>query len=189
MSSPKLFVEHTRSEEELSGLVDENELRTAMSFGSARRRREYLSWRGIVRRELGADTIIEYADSGAPCAVNRQEHIGVSHSDDMVAVIISERPCAIDIEKTSRDFSRAASRFMTERERTLSDDSRLPAAVWCAKETLYKYAGHKGLSLLDDLAVRSVDFENGSILGEIKGYGEVRLSVLESGEFLIVYVG
>lgn len=189
MSSPKLFVEHTLSEEELAGLVDENELRTAMSFGSARRRREYLSWRGIVRRQLGADTIIEYAESGAPYAVNRKEHIGVSHSDDMVAVIISDRACAIDIEKTSRDFSRAASRFMTEQERTLNDDPRLPAAVWCAKETLYKYAGRKGLGLLDDIAVRSVDFEKGSILGEIKGYGEVRLSMLGCGEFLIVYVG
>lgn len=53
----------TLSEEELLQLVDEDERRTALSFGSARRRREFMMWRHIVRRELGRDTLIAYSET------------------------------------------------------------------------------------------------------------------------------
>ncbi|HIW53099.1 MAG TPA: 4'-phosphopantetheinyl transferase superfamily protein [Candidatus Alistipes excrementipullorum] len=189
MNDARIFVEHTLSEEELLQLVDEDERRTALSFGSARRRREFMMWRHIVRRELGRDTLIAYSETGAPFLPGRAEHIGVSHSADMVAVIISERHCAIDIEDIGRDFSRAASRFMTPDECALGSDPRLQAAVWCAKETLYKYSGKKGLSLTEDITVTGVDFDNSTISGRIEGSRpiELRMRLLENN--LIVYIG
>lgn len=106
----------------------------------------------------------------------------------MVAVIISERRCAIDIEDIGRDFSRAASRFMTPDECALGCDPRLQAAVWCAKETLYKYSGKKGLSLTEDIAVTGVDFDNSTISGRIEDSRpiELRMRLLENN--LIVYI-
>ena len=39
---------------------------TASAFGSARRRTEYLTWRAMVRRELGRCVEITYDAAGAP---------------------------------------------------------------------------------------------------------------------------
>ena len=44
---------------------------------------------------------------------------------------------------------------------------RLAAAVWCAKECLYKMYGRRGMDLLRDLAVGSVDFARGTIRGTV----------------------
>lgn len=120
-----------------------------------------------MRRELGDDVPIAYDEAGAPVVPGREVHIGVSHCPGRVAVCISDAPCAVDVEPESRDFSCAAPRYMSLAERALSDDPLLPAAVWCAKETLYKYAGRPGLDMLYDLHVEAVDFEAGVVVGRI----------------------
>ena len=73
----------------------------------------------------------------------------------------------MDIEPATRDFRRAASRYLTPEEEALSDDPLLPGIVWCAKETLYKYAGRRELDLLRDLRILSVDIAAGRIVGRI----------------------
>ena len=85
----------------------------------------------------------------------------------MVAVALSDRVCGVDMERLDRDFMKAAPRFLSARERALSEDKRLAAAVWCAKECLYKMYGRRGMDLLRDLAVESVDFARGTIRGTV----------------------
>ena len=146
-SSAKLFIERPLSEEELLALSGEAERRIVADFGTEARRREALMWRHIIHRELGSNAKIAYNDNGAPILENRTEHISVSHSADFVAVIISDQRCAIDIERLDRNFERVATRYLNPDEEALSDDSRLRAVAWCAKEVLYKYAGERGLDL------------------------------------------
>ena len=125
----------------------EEERAEAARFGSARRRSEYLTWRTLVRRELGRDAVIGYNGVGAPVVTSPEGYfIGVSHCRERVAVCISRQRCAVDIESVSRNFGAALARCMTPRERTLSTDERLGAALWCAKEALYKYAGRRELT-------------------------------------------
>ena len=167
----------------VAGWVTSDELAEAGRFVREGRRREYLTWRAVVRRELGADVRIAYDAAGAP-VVDRD---GVSHCRGRVAVCLSDVPCAVDIEPEARDFSRAAPRYMSPSELALSGDPLLPAAVWCAKETLYKYARRPGLDLLHDLRVEAVDFAAGTVVGRIGGGEAIRLTLHRADGFITVY--
>lgn len=159
----------------------------AAGFGSERRRAEYLTWRALVRRELGPGVGIGYNEVGAPVVALPDTYIAVAHCPGRVAVCISDRPCAVDVEPESRDFRRAAPHFLSAQERALSAGALLPAAVWCAKETLYKLAGRTGLDLLRDIRISAVDFQTGTVTGRVLDGEPVRLSLLRAEGFLIVY--
>ena len=67
------------------------------------------------------------------------------------------------------------------------EDPLLPAAVWCAKEALYKYARRPGLDLLHDLRVEAVDFAAGTVVGRIGGGEAIRLTLHRADGFITVY--
>ncbi|WP_234025736.1 4'-phosphopantetheinyl transferase superfamily protein [Alistipes sp. Marseille-P5061] len=166
----------------------EEERAEAARFGSARRRSEYLTWRTLVRRELGRDAVIGYNGVGAPVVTSPEGYfIGVSHCRERVAVCISRQRCAVDIESVSRNFGAALARCMTPRERTLSTDERLGAALWCAKEALYKYAGRRELELQRDVQVLGVDFEAGRIVGRICGGEPLELQLRCIDDCVVVW--
>lgn len=152
-----------------------------------RRRREFLAWRAIVRRELGRDIAVGYAPDGRP-QVDGGPCISVAHSREIVAVRIADTPCAVDTEPLDRNFDRAKSRYMTAAEESLSGDSRLPAAVWCAKEALYKLSGGRGTDLLRDIAISEADFGKGRIVGSVRGGAPVTLRIDYFGRNIIVSV-
>lgn len=167
--------------------VTAEELATAAAF-SPRRRSEYLSWRALVRREIGLDAQIVYNEVGAPVITNYPLHISVSHCSDRIAVALSDRRCAVDIEPIGRDLSRVAERCLSKEERHLSEDPQLFVALWCAKETLYKYAGEEGLDLLHDLHIETVDLCAGRMAGRIKDGEPIELSVSRTDGFIVVYI-
>ena len=135
----------------------EEELATVRAFAPARAR-EYLAWRAIVRREIGRDAAIAYNAAGAPLVTNYPYHIAVSHAPGRVAVAIAEAPCALDIERIDRNFGRILPRYLAPDEQALCNDPLFPAIAWCAKETLYKYAGVPGCDLRHDLRIDGIRF-------------------------------
>lgn len=185
---PSLHVVEPMSAAEWAPWVTPDEAAEAAQFGSERRRAEFLTWRAVVRRELGVDTAIAYNEVGAPVLTNRDVHLSVSHCAGRVAVCISEKPCTVDIEPELRDFSRAASRYMAPEERALTDDPLLPGVVWCAKEALYKYAGRRELDFLHGIRVERADLEAGRLTGRIENGEPVELSVHREGGYIIVYI-
>lgn len=161
--------------------------RAAAAAFAPRRQAEYLAWRAVVYRELG-DVRIGYDAAGAPRLIGDARHIGVSHGGGWVAVAISDRPCAVDIEPESRDFSRAAARFLTPAEAALDDDPRTAGIVWCAKETLYKLARTAGLDLRRDLAVERIDLAAGEVVGRICGGAPIAMRLELREGLIVVYV-
>lgn len=143
------------------------ERQRAETFGSERRRREFLTWRAIIRRELGRNIRIAYDEVGAPILPDGEACVSVAHCADRVAVCLSPNRCAVDIEPADRNFTRAASRFLTPSEAALTDDPHWPGFVWCAKETLYKYAGRRNLDFRKDLRIESAHLAAGRIIGRI----------------------
>lgn len=160
----------------------------AAAFASERRRAEFLTWRAVVRRELGRDVRIGYDELGAPRLGDCDVHISVSHCAGRVAVCFSNGPCAVDIEPETRNFSRAASRYITTAERELSDDPLLPGIIWCAKEALYKYSGRGELDWLNDLRIERIDMEGGTLTGRIAGGEPVELSLRREEGYIIVCI-
>ena len=94
------------SPDTLRGQVTDADWAAAAAF-PPRRQAEYLTWRAVVYRELGA-VPIGYDAAGGPVLIGDPRHIGVSHGGGHAAVVISDRPCAVDIESETRRFTRAA---------------------------------------------------------------------------------
>ena len=185
---PRLLVEPPMGADEAARWTTPEERAEAAAFGSERRRAEFLGWRAIVRRELGMQVRIGYDAAGAPVLTNRAVHISVAHCAGRIAVCASPERCAVDIEPATRDFRRAASRYLTPEEEALSDDPLLPGIVWCAKETLYKYAGRRELDFRRDLHVVRLDLAAGTLAGRIGNGEPVRLSVSLDEGFILVYI-
>ncbi|MFQ8803913.1 MAG: hypothetical protein ACLR8Y_00675 [Alistipes indistinctus] len=87
-------------------------------------------------------------------------HIGVSHSHGYAAVILSAQPCAVDIEPADSDFSRAARRFISRRNRRYNRAPfpKLFSPHWSGvqKEAVYKWVRISGLSLLHDIRITEI---------------------------------
>lgn len=183
----RLIVEQPLEGEALAGLVTAEELSAAASFGASRRR-EYLAWRALVRRELGEDAVIDYNRVGAPVVTNREVFLSVAHCKGRIAVCLSDAPCAVDIESADRDFSRVVPRYLSSEERALSADLLFPAVAWCAKETLYKYSGRQELDLLCDLRIERVDLVAGRIVGRIVDEPPVEMAVHCEEGYVVVCI-
>ncbi len=173
------------------------------SFSSERRRTEQFAWRLLLRRSLrkmgyGDEVLsaeVTYNDIGAPYIVDCEVCIGVSHSQSHVAVIIGDRPCAVDIELCARNFDRVESRFVAFAENQMlskyhHESFALPVA-WSAKETLYKLAATKELDLLEDIVLLSIDCELCNIVGMVtKGrfaHQQLTLSYCFSDDHIVVW--
>ena len=141
-------------------LITAEDVASASRFQNECRRNEHLAWRRVVRRELGRGVAISYNEVGAPVVDTPETHISVAHGAGCVAVAISDQRVGIDIETTERDFTRASSRYMTEREAQLSTAEWWPAAVWTAKEALYKLLGRRGVELRSELQLIAYDAES-----------------------------
>ncbi len=141
------------TEEELAALVTPEDAASAVGFASPVRRLERLAWRAALR-EAGITGAVAYTTAGAPYLEGSNTHISVSHCKSMVCVALSPRRCGVDIEPEGRDCSRAADRFVSDSERLLLEGLPNPeAAMWCAKEALYKYAGCDGLDFIRDIRI------------------------------------
>ena len=152
-----------------SPYLTDDDRRYLTRFGNPKRRDEQAAWRAIVRREAGAAPI-RYTPNGRPFLKGTDINIGVSHTAKEAAVIFSHGRCAIDLEFTNRNFAEVASRYVSPAEFALScsgEEWFLPA-IWCAKETLYKFADYPRLSLLDDMRITAIYPEMSVLEGAIR---------------------
>ncbi len=173
--------------DELETQATAQELESVARYSSASRRRERLAWRRLLREYLGEEPQIEYLPSGAPIILNSlYKYISVSHSRSRVAVMLSHVPCGVDIESLGRDFGRVASRYISESEQWLCHEEWWPAAMWCAKEALYKMAQREGISLKEDISVVSWDKGRSTLCAKLLGGECVKLALrILEGEMLV----
>lgn len=186
MSDSALYIRALMHEEEAAHWATPEELRQVACFPLEQRRREYLTWRAVVREVLGREVEIAYNALGAPYLPARTEHISVSHAGERVAVRISDRRVAVDIERTDRSFHRILHKYLTPDEQALSDDPLFPAVAWCAKEALYKWAGVRDLTF-EQVRIRS--YEGERLTAQIREGEPLELTVrhLEEG-YVLVYL-
>lgn len=156
----------TETEAQLRELVGDDDLRSAGRFASEKRRVQHLAWRAALRT-LVPHGAVEYTAEGCPYienpATDLEAHhtiyLSATHTDGMAAVVVGTEPCGVDVESLGRDFSRTAPRFISPAEAMLNGSERaeFPAAVWCAKEALYKCSGRRELDFLRDIEVTAFE--------------------------------
>lgn len=182
-----LAVDTIPPEADLLAAATAGDLRSVSGFASVSRRAERLAWRALLRETAGIEPHVEYSAAGAPRLADFPDlNISVSHCRDMVAVALARGRCGVDIERVDRNFDRVAPRYLSAAERSLSGDVRLPAAVWCAKECLFKMQGREGLDFLHDITVTAADFAAGTLRGRVAGNPEVAMRLLQPDDVHIV---
>ncbi|MCD7962338.1 MAG: 4'-phosphopantetheinyl transferase superfamily protein [Rikenellaceae bacterium] len=139
------------------------------SLGSASRRKEWMAWHYLVRKFIG-EYEVNYDRNGAPYLIGRSGFISISHCDNYTGLLYDEKnPCGIDIENSSRKIDKITPRFLRSDENILLHEEKLPELlIWCAKETLYKFYGEKGIDFLNDIKIDKINITENQMSGIIK---------------------
>lgn len=140
------------------GLLNLNEL-----TDTSKRQRENNGARALLKEMLESDHSIEvaYHDTGKPYLKGRTEHISISHSHDMLAIIVDKiSNTGVDIELIRDKVLKIIPKFLSDKEQKELGDTNIEKSLvyWAAKETLYKIYGEKQVDFKEHLAVDSFDY-------------------------------
>lgn len=150
--------------------------------------REYL-----IKQLINNDCQTAYDDKGKPYLVGDCRHISISHSHDMLAVIVNDQESTgIDIELIRDKVLRIKHKFLTVKELIdANDDVEKLLIYWAAKETLYKIYGLKEVDFIANLFVKpftkhKLGLINGEInLSNFKETFELNYQLLD--DYVLVY--
>ena len=166
--------ETTESLEELERAytLAEKEAAVYQSFTHPYRKVQWLSVR-LLLSQLLPGTRIVYDENGKPHPEGKSNvHLSVSHTASYIAVMISDKPCGVDIEIVREKIDRIAPRFLSEKE--LEEARREPKTerlhvYWCVKEAIYKVFGKKNVSLRTDIFVGTpVETLSGNVIASLR---------------------
>ena len=108
---------------------------------------------------------------GKPSLENSDFHISISHSQDQVAVIASEKLVGVDIQHYVEKIYRIKEKFVSENEFVdIPKEKELPALhiIWGAKESLYKAYGKRSLDFKKNIGISELDITQDS--GKFRGW-------------------
>ncbi len=147
--------------------------------------------------------VVEYAgmeyegvkkdEFGKPWLKHSTNFISVTHCFPYVCVILdTNREVGIDLERSRKQISRVAPKFMSELEYNHSKDPNYQLINWAAKEALYKLHGRKSLELSSQLIIEPFEpGEEGTLEGTILDGGEEKHQLyyrfFRDGEYVLVY--
>ena len=148
----------------IPGELDDKHLRKEeiglLKIRKAKNSREYfLAARKLLKNE-DSELNIEYDSKGKPF-LNKQKGISISHSNEIVAIGISnEIDFGIDIQYKTDKVFKIQNKFLSGMESKLLGkkiDIESLIKVWSAKESIYKALGKQGVSFLDDLEIDTIN--------------------------------
>jgi len=155
------------------------------NFSSEKRKKEHLTSR-LLLNEISPNTLIFYNEFGAP-ELNTDKHISISHSKNLVAVIISEKKVGIDIEEISEKALRLSSKFVSEKNRTTLNKEKA-TLIWCLKEAVFKWHQKGKVDFIKDIIIPPFTVnEKGEIKAQFKNT-ELILNYQKINNHYLVYV-
>ncbi len=133
---------------------------------------EFLCTRALLKELTGAYTTVFYHSDGRPYLKNSSKHISISHSKNMVALILNDNPAGIDVETTDRKVEKVAHKFLSENESAdilKSTDQHFNTLLyWCAKEAVFKLSSSQGIDFRKQIFICSEKGINeGSLTAEL----------------------
>ena len=156
--------------------LTEDDRQKLLSFSHEHRKKEWFSAR-ILLEQLGREknSEIVYDEHNKPFLKNSKKHISLSHSHDLLAVILDDNETGIDIELIKPNVERIKEKFMSDTElKTLQKENLAEQLTlfWCVKESLYKLYGKKKLTFKEDLLLEPFEYS---------GKGNIRAAILLGG--------
>ncbi|MFT4903337.1 MAG: 4'-phosphopantetheinyl transferase [Thalassomonas sp.] len=155
------------------------------NYTSEKRKKEHLVSKLLVNEICPTKTII-YNEFGAP-ELNNGKHISISHSKELVTVIISDTKSGIDIEKISDKALRIASKFVSEKN-LIKLNKEKATLIWCIKEAIYKWHQKGEVDFIKDIIIPEfIAKKNGKVTAYFMKK-ELNLSYLKINNHYLVYV-
>jgi len=103
---------------------------------------------------------IDYDLKGKPF-LNKQKGISISHSNEMVAIGISnETHFGIDIQCKTDKIFKIKSKFLSKKESKFlgkTDNMEFLIKIWSAKESIFKALGKEGVSFSNNLEIDTIN--------------------------------
>jgi len=155
------------------------------NYTSEKRKKEHLISRIMVNKLCENGTII-YNEFGAP-ELDNGKHLSISHSNELVTIIISDTKSGIDIEKISEKALRIASKFVSEKN-LIKLNKEKATLIWCLKEAIYKWHQKGGVDFIKDIIISKFFAKEH---GNVKAYfreRELNLNYLKINNHYLVYV-
>ena len=152
---------------------------------SEKRRKEHLISSLLLNKILPNKTII-YNKFGAP-ELDNGMYISISHSKQLVAVIVSKKKTGLDIEKISEKTLRLATKFISKKnlKRLSKEKSTL---IWCIKEAVYKWHQKGGVDFINDIIIPEFNVKEYGTITLFFKKKELILNYLKINEHYLVYV-
>ena len=150
-----------------------------------KRKKEFLSSR-LLLEQLNPNAIITYNDFGAP-ELDNGKYISISHSKEMVAIIISEQQVGLDIEQISEKALRLAAKFISAKNQSNLTKEKA-TLIWCCKEAVFKWHQKGGVDFIKDIIIPEFTAkEKGEIAIQFKNK-ELNLNYQKINNHYLVYV-
>jgi 4'-phosphopantetheinyl transferase EntD len=168
--------------------LNQQEFETLEEFRTEHRKKQWLSYRVLIRNLVRIDTIykIYYTSTGKPYLVHPPRNISITHSGNFSATLISENikiNPGIDIEKIDKKVMRVRSKYLNPVEQIRASVNPSPETYtmfWSAKETVYKCYDNPQISLKDHIHIHS--------LRQYHGYWLIKIRVIlphQTKDFLV----
>ncbi len=166
--------------------LSDNQHKEMSLYKVDKKKLEWLSGRILIKL-LAAQFDINFEgivkdEHGKPSLINSKCEISLSHSYPYVAAIIDKtQDVGIDIEQPKEKLNKIAHRFLAKSElEFIKNDTIMLCKAWCAKETLYKIYGKRGLIFSENLLLETYDHApTGTITGNIIVNGSTKKHNLE----------
>lgn len=149
------FPEEDISELEQKIVLSESEQSYYNKLNAISRKREWIISRIGIREILGENVSSNYVER-KPYLVGSKLQLSISHSDNLVVVMISQNSCGVDIENTTRNFDRVKNRFLSEIELDFISGDDLSLA-WGIKEAAYKLIGVYDIDFATMFIITNID--------------------------------
>ncbi len=129
-------------------------------FKSLKRQKEYICTR-LLLREIDPNLSITYNKWGAP-TINTNKNISISHSKNIIAIIISKKNVALDIEMISKNPLKIKDKFLSIFD-NISHSIEETTLAWSAKETIFKLHQKGDIDYKSDIQIKEINYDENQI--------------------------
>ena len=111
--------------------------------------------------EIDCNFSITYNKWGAP-TLNTNKNISISHSKNIIAIIISKKNVALDIEMISKKPLKIKDKFLSNHDK-ISHSIEETTLAWSAKETIFKLHQKGDIDYKSDIQIKEINHDENQI--------------------------
>ena len=146
--------------EELGSILGHTPLYTSIQTSciAEKRKIEKLISRHLTNLLQGRECEIKYHNNGKPYLESPSEHISISHTQNCIAVAVSDRPVGIDVEKIAPKVLGLKKKFLNDAEiDAINPNNELihTLLLWSAKESVFKRMNATGVDFKKDIHIEN----------------------------------